>query len=222
MRRYLIEKISTHIADFSPRLFSNCRAQYQYCPIVGVEYKQLENELFCSQYYLRHFCDQSKYPNWPVADPVALMRDVLRAWKLELEKEPCTPSKESCLEELEMTETNPTAAQVRKAYFKLAAVYHPDKNPNGRERFEKIQEAYEFLVSDKVVSNAPDPKRIALILQAQSILFSRYSDVMSKYKYAGYGLLLKLVHMEFEDQMLRKDVVLMGRDRATTPSKMSH
>ncbi|CUF24956.1 endosomal trafficking protein, RME-8, putative [Bodo saltans] len=210
MRRYLVEKIAAHVSDFTPRLLGNCRAQYQYCPIVGVEYAQLENELFCSQYYLRHFCDFAKYPNWPVQDPIALMRDVLCAWKLELEKEPCTLSKESCLEELEMTETSPTTTQVRKAYFKLAAIYHPDKNPNGRERFEKIQAAYEFLASDKVVSNAPDPKRISLILKTQSILFSRFSDVMSKYKYAGYALLLKLIQMEYDDpEMLRKDVILM-------------
>lgn len=210
MRRYLVEKIAAHVSDFTPRLLGNCRAQYQYCPIVGVEYAQLENELFCSQYYLRHFCDESKYPNWPVQDPVALMRDVLCAWKLELDKEPCLLSKESCLEELEIKEPTPTQQQIRKAYFKLAAIYHPDKNPTGRERFEKIQEAYEFLASDKVVSNAPDPMRISLILRTQSILFSRFSEVMSKYKYAGYALLLKLVQMEFDDpEMLRKDVVLM-------------
>jgi DnaJ family protein C protein 13 len=210
MRRYLVEKIAVHIADFTPRLLGNCRAQYQYCPIVGVAYSQLENELFCSHYYLRHFCDELMYPAWPVSDPVALMRDVLAAWKQELEKEPCLLSKESCLLELEITETNPTPSQIRKAYFKLAAVFHPDKNPNGRERFEKIQEAYEFLASDKTVSNAPDPVRIALLLKTQSILFSRFSTVMAKYKYAGYSLLLKLIRMEFEDpEMLRKDVVLM-------------
>jgi DnaJ family protein C protein 13 len=38
-------------------------------------------------------------------------------------------------------------ALVRKAYFKLAQKYHPDKNPTGREMFEKINTAYEYLCS---------------------------------------------------------------------------
>ena len=210
MRRYLVEKIAAHISDFTPRLLGNMRAVYQYCPIVGVEYDQLKNELFCSQYYLKHFCDELRYPNWPVGDPVALMRDCLVAWKLELEKEPCLLNKDKCLEELEMKEPNPTPQQVRKAYFKLAAVYHPDKNPNGREKFEAIQAAYEFLVSDKVYSDAPDPNRIALLLKCQAILFKRFSEAMSKYKYAGYGLLTKLLEMENADnEMLRKEPCLV-------------
>jgi len=38
-------------------------------------------------------------------------------------------------------------ALVRKAYFKLAQKYHPDKNPTGRDMFEKINAAYEYLCS---------------------------------------------------------------------------
>jgi DnaJ family protein C protein 13 len=36
---------------------------------------------------------------------------------------------------------------VRKAYFRLAQKYHPDKNPTGRDMFEKINAAYEYLCS---------------------------------------------------------------------------
>jgi DnaJ family protein C protein 13 len=212
MRRYLVEKIAAHISDFTPRLMGNIRAQYSYCPIVGVEYAQLRNELFCSQYYLRHLCDEIKYPVWPVSDPVALMRDVLTTWKLELEKEPTTMSREKCFETLQLQDIqgDPTQQQIRKAYFKLAAIYHPDKNPNGREMFEAIQKAYEFLASNAEASDQPDAKKVYLLLKAQSILFSRFPQVMSTYKYAGYSLLLKLVQMEFADeQMLTKEVCLM-------------
>jgi DnaJ family protein C protein 13 len=36
-------------------------------------------------------------------------------------------------------------SKIRKAYFKMAQNYHPDKNPNGRDMFEKVNSAYEFL-----------------------------------------------------------------------------
>lgn len=66
----MIEKIASHLADFSPRLHSNTRALYQYCPIPVISYPQLENELFCNIYYLRHLCDTTKFPDWPIKEPV--------------------------------------------------------------------------------------------------------------------------------------------------------
>lgn len=69
-RRRMIEKIAAHLADFSPRLQSNTRALYQYCPIPVVSFPQLDNELFCNIYYLRHLCDSTRFPDWPIRDPV--------------------------------------------------------------------------------------------------------------------------------------------------------
>ena len=66
----MIEKIASHLADFSPRLHSNTRALYQYCPIPVISYPQLESELFCNIYYLRHLCDTTKFPDWPIKEPV--------------------------------------------------------------------------------------------------------------------------------------------------------
>lgn len=68
----MIEKIAAHIADFSPRLQSNTRALYQYCPIPVISFPQLDNELFCNIYYLRHLCDTTRFPNWPIRDAVRL------------------------------------------------------------------------------------------------------------------------------------------------------
>lgn len=68
----MIEKIAAHVADFSPRLQSNTRALYQYCPIPVINFPQLDNELFCNIYYLRHLCDVSHFPDWPIKDPVRL------------------------------------------------------------------------------------------------------------------------------------------------------
>lgn len=71
-RRMMIERIASHLADFSPRLQSNTRALYQYCPIPVINYPQLENELFCNIYYLKHLCDTVRFPDWPIKDPVSM------------------------------------------------------------------------------------------------------------------------------------------------------
>ena len=66
----MIERIASHVGDFTPRLQSNTRALYQYCPIPVIVFPQLENELFCNIYYLRHLCDITRFPDWPIKDPV--------------------------------------------------------------------------------------------------------------------------------------------------------
>lgn len=70
-RRYLTERIATHLADFSPRLHSNIRITYQFVGIPHVTYPELENELFCHNYYLRHLCDTVHFPDYEIRDPVS-------------------------------------------------------------------------------------------------------------------------------------------------------
>lgn len=43
---------------------------------------------------------------------------------------------------------NATQEDIKKTYRKLSLKYHPDKNPQGREQFQKIQEAYELLTKE--------------------------------------------------------------------------
>ncbi|XP_075443221.1 dnaJ homolog subfamily C member 13 isoform X3 [Ascaphus truei] len=212
MRRLMIEKIAGHLADFSPRLQSNTRALYQYCPIPVINYPQLENELFCNIYYLKHFCDTLRFPDWPIKDPVKLLKDTLDAWKREVEKKPPTMSIDDAYEVLGLPngQGQHDESKIRKAYFRLAQKYHPDKNPEGRDMFEKVNKAYEFLCtkSSKIV-DGPDPENIILILKTQSILFNRHKEDLQPYKYAGYPMLIRTITMETSDDQLFSKLSLL-------------
>lgn len=111
-----------------------------------------------------------------------LLKDVLQAWRSEVEKKPPIMTIEDAYKCLELNASDQqqqlTESTIRKAYYKLAQQYHPDKNPNGRERFEMVNQAYEFLCSRSSwqADGGPNPQNIVLILSAQSILFHRYSD----------------------------------------------
>ena len=64
---------------------------------------------------------------------VKLLKDILEAWKKEVEKKPPTMSLEDAYQVLNIPHgLEMDEAKVRKAYFRLAQKYHPDKNPDGR------------------------------------------------------------------------------------------
>lgn len=97
MRRHMIEKIAIHVSDFSCRLTSNVKGLYKYCPIPPIEYPQLDEELFCHYYYLRHLCDEVRFPGWEIREPVTFLRCCLAAWQEEMEKKPSSMSiEEAC------------------------------------------------------------------------------------------------------------------------------
>lgn len=212
MRRLLIEKIAYHIADFTPRLRGNNRALYQYCGIPTIRYPQLQAELFCNIYYLRHLCDTTKFPDWPINEPVKLLRDVLEAWREEVEKKPPTMSVDDAYEALGLERgVHHEEHVIRKAYYKLAQIYHPDKNPKGKDKFLVVNSAYDFLCSRcSWVVDGPNPNNIVLILRTQSILFERYSKDLKPYKYAGYKQLIKTIKLETsDDQLFSKSTMLL-------------
>ncbi|CAD5210525.1 unnamed protein product [Bursaphelenchus xylophilus] len=208
MRSHMISKIAIHISDFSCRLTSNIKSLYKYCPIPPIEYPQLDEELFCHYYYLRHLCDEQRFPNWEIREPVPFLRCCLAAWQEEIEKKPSSMSIEEACKELELNpkdENWQDTSTVRRAYFKLAQKYHPDKNPEGREKFEKINFAYEFLTSALIRNknqSDPDVNRIAICLKTQSIIYSRHLETLAPYKYAGYTHLIRTINLEASDAAL--------------------
>lgn len=213
MRRQLTERIAAHLADFTPRLRGHTMARYPYCAIPAIAYPQLRNELFCDIFYLRHLCDEQKFPQWPIADPVRLLRCTLAAWAAEVEKKPALMTVQQAYADLEIDlvkTPQPDQQQLRKTYYRLAQMYHPDKNPSGREKFQRVKKAYEFLCSRAMLSDGPSPSNIVLILRTQSILFDRYSGELREYKYAGYPQLVKTIRLETNDeQLFSKEVPLL-------------
>jgi hypothetical protein len=53
MRTLMIQKLAYHLADFTPRLQSNNRAIYQYCPIPLITYPLLEAGLEKTRFFLK-------------------------------------------------------------------------------------------------------------------------------------------------------------------------
>ena len=192
MRRHLVEQINQHVGAFPMRLEQNTGAVFEFGPIPAVTYADLDDELWCHEYYLHNLCDEQRFPDWPIADPVELLRSCLDAWRNEHEKEGPSLGQGEAMAALKLTpEEAEDPNKVRSAYRKLARRYHPDRNPAGREIFERIQAAYELLTAVRTqFVQGPDPVNVSLVVRTQAILYRRYSGTLEPFKYAGYPLLL--------------------------------
>jgi hypothetical protein len=84
MRKHLVSMIRQHLGDFPDRLRQNTMTEYEYIPMPGVSYKQLRGEIFCHNFYLRNLCDEAKFPNVQIAEPVEVFRACLNEWKRQM------------------------------------------------------------------------------------------------------------------------------------------
>ncbi|CAM8880027.1 unnamed protein product [Rhodiola kirilowii] len=204
----LIRQVLQHLGDFPQKLSQHCHSIYDYAPMPPVTYPELRDEMWCHRYYLQNLCDEIRFPNWPIVEHVEFLQSLLAMWREELTRRPMDLSEEDACKILEMSLEDVSKSETTDKYFseigkadsssisrlvenideeklkrqyrKLAMKYHPDKNPEGREKFLAIQKAYERL-------------------QGQCILYKRYGQVLEPFKYAGYPMLLNVVTVDKED-----------------------
>lgn len=120
-------------------------------------------------------------------------RESLQRWRTEMAKGVEDSAVEDAKNVLGFEGKQVTYADLRRSYKNLARKFHPDKNPNGRQMFEKIRIAYELLSSVDMEVTETDLDNVVLLIKAQNIIYRRFSDAVSDQKYPAFQHLLNVL-----------------------------
>ena len=194
LRKHVVDMINQHIGDFPARLRQFTLARYDYCPIPKIHFPAIDKEIYVHEYYLKNLCDEVKFPEWPICEPLILLRETIERWRAEMSKGVVDSAISDAKKLLKLDEKFQNA-DLRKAYKSLARIYHPDRNPNGREMFEKIQVAYELLSSVELQATETDITNVVLLIKTQNIIYRRFAKEVCDQKYPAYALLVSVLNI---------------------------
>ena len=77
---------------------------------------------------MNNLCDEKRFPDWPIAEPVEVFRACLEEFKKQMNRD--ETEEEHALENARKAldlEVGDGSKELRKAYRLLARKYHPDK-----------------------------------------------------------------------------------------------
>lgn len=210
LRRQLVEMVDAHLGDYPARLRQHTTAAYEYVPLAKIHYPLLEKEIYVHEYYLKNLCDEVRFPDWPIGQPLVLLRECIQRWRDEMSKGIVDSAVSDAKKVLRLDERFENA-QLRRAYKNLAREYHPDKNPQGRDMFEKIQVAYELLSSVEMQETETNMLNVLYLMKTQNILYRRFPESINDQKYPAYGLLVQVIRLPPMGQLVegKLDILYM-------------
>lgn len=207
MRDKLMTELAQHTSDFSWQLREYPMSVYDYEPVPAIGFPELKEEVWLHTVYLKNLADTKRFAMWVIDEPVPFLRALLDYWR-KLMKGGIDKLNNQEAYTLLGADRSTTPAELKKLYRKLAIKFHPDKNPDGQEMFQKINEAYEHLTKNQGVGEEKKtPHGIKLILSAHVVLFRQHGETLSPYKYAGYDLLLRVM-----SDILKTDDIFSAED----------
>ena len=81
MKDNLTRLVREHLKDFLEDIKTHKTVRYEYCPIPGIQYERLSDEIFCHNYYLNNLCDEERFTDWPIHEPFSVFCACIKRWE---------------------------------------------------------------------------------------------------------------------------------------------